>query len=159
MRGKNGETLHRFTLDRAAARELGDLDLLGLDHPLVQAPLRRWQAVPPERVGLAVKGPDGPGVVSWWLVETKGPSGEHRSLVMPLGVSCDGKRNTQLERIGTALFNRTPDLNSARTAAPRTSLLHETLEPMLDRELRHREIVPAGGSYTAKMIGWVEVAA
>lgn len=159
VKGQSGEALHRFTLDRAAAREQGDLDLLGLDHPLVQAPLRCWQAVPPERIGLAVKGPDGPGVVSWWLVETKGPSGEHRSLVMPLGVSYDGKRNAQLERIGTALFARTTYLNGAPTPAARASLLHEAIEPMLDRELRHREIVPAGGSYTAKMIGWVEVAA
>ena len=31
------------------------------------------------------------------------------------------------------------------------------IEPMLERELQHREIVPEGGSYAAKLIGWVEV--
>ena len=34
---------------------------------------------------------------------------------------------------------------------------HETVVPMLERELQHREIVPGGGSYAAKLIGWVEV--
>ena len=45
------------------------------------------------------------------------------------------------------------------TPAARKSLLHEKIEPMLERELQHREIVPAGGSYAAKLIGWVEVGA
>lgn len=30
---------------------------------------------------------------------------------------------------------------------------------MLERELQYREIVPEGGSYAAKLIGWVEVRA
>jgi len=29
--------------------------------------------------------------------------------------------------------------------------------PMLERDLQHREVVPAGGSYAATLIGWVEV--
>ena len=30
---------------------------------------------------------------------------------------------------------------------------------MLERELQHRQIVPAAGNYAAKLIGWVEVGA
>jgi hypothetical protein len=30
---------------------------------------------------------------------------------------------------------------------------------MLERELQHRELVPEGGSYAAKLIGWVELSA
>ncbi len=46
--------------------------------------------------------------------------------------------------------------NDNNTGAKRT-LLHETIEPMLAHELQRREIVPKGGSYAAKLIGWVEV--
>lgn len=158
VKGPNDEIVSRFTLNRDAARERADLDLLGLDHPLVQDALKRWQEASPDRIGVAVAGPDGPGVLTWWLVETRGPSGEHRACVLPLGVSDDGKRNTRLERLGAGLFARSGHLNGAPTLSTRQNLLHEKIEPMLERELQHRDIVPAGGSYAAKLIGWVEVA-
>jgi hypothetical protein len=150
------KVLCRFTLDRNAARERADLDLLGLDHALVQEAIQRWQAFSPERIGIAVSGTEGPGALTWWLVETRGPSGEHRACVLPLGVSDDGKRNVRLERLGVGLFSRRGHADGT-TPSSRRALLHEKVEPMLERELQHRQIVPAGGSYAAKLIGWVEV--
>jgi SNF2 family DNA or RNA helicase len=90
------KTVSRFTLDRAAARALPDLELLGLDHPLVQEAIERWRAVSPERIGVAVSDAEGAGVLTWWLVETRGPASEHRTAVVPLGVSDDGRRNPSL---------------------------------------------------------------
>ena len=119
----------------------------------------RWQVAPPERIGVSVCGPDGPGVLTFWCIETRGPSGEHRACVLSLGVGNDGKRSMRLERAGTGLFARPGQPNGALTAAIRKNLLHEKVEPMLERELQHREIVPEGGSYAAKLIGWVEVGA
>jgi len=159
VKGPSDEVACRFTLNREVARERADLDLLGLDHPLVQEALKRWQAASPERIGVAVAGPGGPGVLTWWLVETRGPSGEQRAWVLPLGVSDDGKRNARLERLGAELFTRPGHLNGAPSPTARQILLHQKVEPMLERELQHREIVPAGGSYAAKLIGWVEVGA
>lgn len=159
VNGPNDEVVCRFTLNREVARERADLDLLGLDHPLVQEALNRWQTAEPEHIGVTVAGPDGPGVLTWWLVETRGPSGERRACVLPLGVSDDGKRNIKLERLGAGLFGRPEQINSAPTYAARINLLHDKIEPMLERELQHREIVAAGGSYAAKLIGWVEVGA
>ena len=72
-------------------------------------------------------------------------------------MSDDGKRNVRLERVGTELFTRPGRRDGARTTEGRKRLLHEMIEPMLERELQHREIVPTGGSYAAKLIGWVEV--
>ncbi len=146
----------RFTLDREAARARADLDLLGLDHPLVQEAIKRWQATSPESIGVLVSGPEGPGVLTWWLIETRGPSGGHRACVMSLGVNDDGKRSTRLERVGAGVFTRRGELNGT-TPTARKALLHDKIEPMLERELQHREIVPEGGSYAAKLIGWVEV--
>jgi superfamily II DNA or RNA helicase len=150
------KTVSRFTLDRDSALAQADLDLLGLDHPLVQAAIQRWQASSPETIGAAVSGSEGPGVLTWWLVETRGPSGEHRATVLPLGVGDDGKRNARLERLGPGVFTRSGH-DSNTTPSIRRVLLHESVEPMLERELQHREIVPDGGSYAARLIGWVEV--
>jgi len=157
VKGANDDVISRFTLDRDAARERADIDLLGLDHPLVQEALKRWQGAQPERIGLAVAGAEGPGVLTWWLIETRGASGEHRTCVLPLGVGYDGKRSPRLERVGPALFLRPDHGGGALTPESRRALLHDKIESMLERELQHREIVPAGGSYAAKMIGWVEV--
>jgi hypothetical protein len=92
-------------------------------------------------------------------VETRGPAGEHRACLVPLGVCKDGKRNPRLERAGSSLFTRSEHLNGSPTADWRKSLLHEKIEPMLERELRHRGFVPSDGSYAAKLVGWIEVEA
>lgn len=155
VRDSDEKVICRFTLDRDAARARPDLDLLGLDHPLVQEAIKRGQATSPEKIGISVSGPEGPGVLTWWLVETRGTSGEHRACVLSLGVSSDGKRNGRLERLGTDVFTRPGSENGSAPGARKAFLL--TVEPMLERELQHREIVPEGGSYVAKLIGWVEV--
>ncbi|MEO7329177.1 MAG: SNF2-related protein [Minicystis sp.] len=156
-KGQNGDVLSRFTLNREAARDRADLDLLGLDHPLVQGALKRWQDASPDRIGVAVAAPEGPGVLTWWLIETRGPSGEHRAYVLPLGVGDDGARAARLERAGVSLYARSGRLDGAKAPTSRRRFLHETIEPMLERELQHREIVPAGGNYAAKLVGWLEV--
>ena len=55
---------------RDSMRPVADVELLGLDHPLVQQELGRWRAVPPKEVGLAVSS-DGVGdvLLSVWMVE------------------------------------------------------------------------------------------
>lgn len=150
------KAVRRFTLDRDVARARNDLDLLGLDHPLVQEAIRRWQATSPERIGVIVSGAEEPGVLTWWLIETRGPSGDHQTCVLPLGVSDGGMRNSHLERLGASVFKRTGGV-SGTTSATRRALLSQKIEPMLERELRQREIVPRDGSYASKLIGWVEV--
>jgi superfamily II DNA or RNA helicase len=157
VRNVDQEVLCRFTLDRGVAQEREDLDLLGLDHPLVQDALKQWQIASPDRIGIAVTGTEGPGVLTWWLVETRGLSGEHKKCVLALGVNKDGKRNVRLERVGAALFQRSPARNGLLSLEARQQLLHEIIEPMLERELQHREIVPTDGSFAAKLIGWIEV--
>jgi superfamily II DNA or RNA helicase len=157
VRNGEEEALCRFTLDRSVAQEREDLDLLGLDHPLVQDALKQWQNASPDRIGIAVTGTEGPGVLTWWLVETRGLSGEHKKCVLALGVNEDGKRNVRLERVGTGLFQRSPAQRDLLRLEARQQLLHEMIEPMLERELQHREIVPAEGSFAAKLIGWIEV--
>jgi hypothetical protein len=155
--GANDTTECHFTLNRDEARERSGLEILGLDHPLVQAAIHKWQDVAPEKIGYSVTGPDGPGVLTWWLIETKGPSGEHRACILPLAVGEDGRRNASLERIGSGIFERSGNLTGGPSPESRRKLLHEQIEPMLERELQHRQIVPNRSSYAAKIIGWVEV--
>lgn len=155
---REGAVVHQFTTDRDTAAERDDLDLLGLDHPVVQQALERWRSVPPETIGVAVRAQDcPPGVLTWWQVETRTPGGQTAVRIQPVGVGLDGSRLPPLERLGDALFRFAP-AGPTLTAETRGSLLREHVEPTLQRDLHHRGAVPEGGSYSAQLIGWVEVA-
>ena len=52
----DGNQFARFTSKREIATSSDDLELLGLDHRLVQAELGRWRSLPPEEIGIAAKG-------------------------------------------------------------------------------------------------------
>ena len=113
---------------------------MGLDHPLMLEALQRWQGLDPELLGVAAEGNDGPAVVSWWLIHTQGKNGEHRSFVQPLGGQ-DGKRIPKLERESIDLLKRQPG-RSSLSAEQRRELLHDMLEPMIQRRLHHRGLIP-----------------
>ena len=153
---QDGKSKVTFTTDRELARAEEGLELMGLDHPLMLKALTRWQGLVPETIGVAVGGDDGPAVVSWWLIHTQGRNGEHRAFVQPLAVGHDGKRIPKLEREGIDLLKRHPGQSSLSTEQ-RQQLLHNSLEPMIQRELNHRGLVPENGGYSSKLIGWVEV--
>ena len=101
-------------------------------------------------------GDEGPAVVSWWLIHTEGKDGKRRAFVQPLAVSAEGKRLRKLETIGTDLLTRGPG-RPVLSIEQRRQLLHDTLEPMVRRELNHRGLVPENGGYSSRLIGWAEV--
>ena len=132
--------------------------LIGLDHPVVIGALKRWQDLKPEMLGVAVAGDDGPAAVSWWLVHSTGENSQQHTFVRPLAVNADGARVPMLERDGSELLLRPPN-GTCFSPERRRELLHDVLEPMLQRELQHRGLVPEGGSFRARLIGWAEVGA
>ena len=151
-----GESKVRFTTDRELAREQDGLELMGLDHPLMVGELNRWQGLNAELLGVAVAGDEGPAVVSWWLIHTEGRDGEHRSFVQSFAVNVEGRRVPKLEREGVDLLKRNSALASL-SLDQRRGLLYDTIEPMIQRELNHRGLVPENGGYSSKLIGWVEM--
>ncbi len=156
-RDVQGRRIVRFTTDREVARNQDDVDLLGLDHPLVQEALLRHGRLAPEELGASVEGRgDGPAVVTWWLVEAQGEGREKTNTVLRLSVSPDGIRLPLLERRADELFGR-PPAQPCLEVVQRKSLLNKHFEPMLHRELTHRNAVPEGGGYRAELICWLEV--
>jgi len=154
---EDGKSEVTYTTDRDLARAQEGLELMGIDHPLMLEALRRWQNLNPEMFGVAVDGEAGPAVVSWWLIHTQGKNGEHRSFIQPLAIDGQGKRIPTLERQGLELFHHKP-CRSDLSLEQRQEILHNTLEPMVQRELQHRGLVPKDGGFSSKLIGWVEIA-
>ncbi len=159
LRDDNGSTLARFTDDREKAANAENLELLGLDHPLVSDCLGRSRATPPEQLGAAVKTADSENaIVSWWHVEAMNRQGEKRTMLQTLAVRPDGLRQPQIERTADTIFRAEP---TAPNLSPtqRLAFLHQVVEPTLQRELRHRGVLTDEGSLSAELIGWVEMCA
>ena len=149
----------RFTLNRAVATGDDASQLLGLDHPLVQAELEHWRGLPPEELGIAVSGDVGsPALVSLWMVQSATGNGERRALTLPVAVTREGTRLPAVER-QCKRYLHAPTASPSFTPEQRLDLFTAAIEPTLQRELRHKGLASGNGTYTAELIGYVEVAA
>ena len=153
----DGARRARFTLNRDKATNDEGLELMGLDHRLVQAELGRWRSVAPEEIGIAVLGDVAePVLLSIWMVESSTGNGERRVAVQPIAVKEDGTRVQAVERQSERYLQ-------AQTTAPkfvpdqRLDLFKRTVEPSLQRELKHKGAANGDGSYSAEMIGYAEI--
>jgi superfamily II DNA or RNA helicase len=147
----------RFTLSRDAATSSDSLELMGLDHPLVQEELGRWRSVSPEELGVAVVGDvDEPVLLSLWMIETSGAKGERRVVVQPIAVRQDGTRVPAVERQCDRYLQAPPALPKI-AADLRIEIFARSVEPTLQRELKHKGAANGDGSYAAELIGYVEI--
>lgn len=153
----DGTRRARFTLSRDMATSHEDLDLMGLDHPLVQEALGRWRSLPPEEIGIAVTGDmDAPVLLSLWMVEASAGNGERRIVIQPIAVKKDGTRVPSVERQSDRYF-QAPATTSGFLADQRLELFIRVVEPTLQRELKHKGAANGDGSYSAELIGYVEI--
>jgi len=154
-----GTQKKRFTLDRDTATANDAVDLMGLDHPLIQQELGRWRGLPPEQLGVALSGNEiGTTLLSLWLVETATGTQEKRVSVsvQPIAVRPDGTRVPTVERqVGQILHS---SVATVRALSPeeRLSLFASSVEPTLQRELKHKAGNRDGG-FSAELIGYVEL--
>jgi superfamily II DNA or RNA helicase len=145
----------RFSTERDASIERKDVDLLGLDHPLLMSYMNRYRSLPSTDIGVRVRSQNGrAGVLSLWQVATQGERGETKNSVLPLAVDLEGQRVPAWERQIDKMF-QAPTAPVGLEGPDR--LLHQEIEPMLQRELMHRGIVGENRGYEARLIGWVEV--
>ena len=133
-------------LSREAATNQDDLQLMGLDHPLVQDELVRWRSVPPEEIGIAVSGDvDEPVLLSLWMVEASAGKGERRVVVQPIAVKQDGTRVPAVERLCDRYFQGVPIAPTFRPEQ-RNDLFTQAVEPTLQRELKHKGAANGNGA-------------
>ena len=147
----------RFTLDRDTATGNDKFDLMGLDHPLLQEELGRWRSVPPESLGVALEGSGhGPAVLAIWMVETSNSAGEHRSTIQAIAVNLEGTRLPAAERQIDIVLRSNP-ARAVLSETNRIELFAQHVEPTLQRELKHKGAASGEGSYSAELIGYIEI--
>ncbi len=157
LQSLEGKPLARFTTNRDTAMSRDDMELMGLDYPLMQNELARWRDLPPEDIGIAVQGDgDPPILLSLWLVESSAGNGERRVAIQSIAVQRDGTRVPGAERQPSHYFSAHP-VGPTIDAAQRKTLFQDAVEPTLQRELKHKGAANGDGSYSATLIGYIEV--
>lgn len=144
-----------FTTNRDESQAAESLGLLGLDHPLVENYISKYQSLPTEEIGVRVKSPDEKsGVLSLWHILAQTENGGVKAQMIPLGISEEGQRIPSWERNVDQLF-----LAESALSKPRFSIgaLINSVDSMLHRELEHRKIISEKNGYKAKLVGWIEV--
>lgn len=154
----DGARKKRFTLDRNIATSNDNVDLMGLDHPFVQEELGRWRSLPPEQLGVSLEGNGiGTTLLSFWLVEASAGTGEKRVSVQPIAVKPDGTRVPSVERQADQYLHAA-ETSPILSPDERLSLFGSAVEPTLQRELKHKGAANGDGSFSAELIGYVEIA-
>ncbi|MCP3685977.1 MAG: DEAD/DEAH box helicase [bacterium] len=153
----NGKLERNGTMNRELARADDTIDLIGIDHPMVNDLLNRWRTVSPDNIGTSVSdGQEKQCSLSIWLVKEHVKESEQRTHLVPLAVDSKGQRVPLIEKQHTELFQR-PPTRSVMSMEERIRLLKSIIEPMLQRELQHRGIASETGGYSVELISWVEV--
>ena len=153
----DGTRKARFTLNRETATSNDNVELMGLDRPLVQEELGRWRIAPPEDLGIAVAADvDDPVLLSFWMVEASGKNGERRIVVQPIAVKQDGTRVPAVER-HCERYLQFPITAPRFTPDQRLEMFSRTVEPTLQRELKHKGTANGDGSYSAELVGYAEI--
>ena len=146
-----------YTLDRDLAQEEESLELLGIDHPIISRLIDRSRNATPDGLGaVAAIDVERRGVLTLWLVQAHGKAADTATHIVPIAIDDEGKRLSAIEKQYDACFV-TPSGEVQFDTAQRQALLHEHIEPKLQRELGHRGIAGPEGGYSSELLTWVEL--
>lgn len=153
----NGKSPMVCTLDRDLAQADESVELLGIDHRLMNDLLSQWQSAPADGAGAtALLDLGRKAVLTIWLVQTYGRDNDGGSHLVPVAVDAEGKRIPALEKQYRTCFTA-PSGPVQFSLTEREALLAEAIEPTLQRELGHRGIAAFDKGYSTKLVGWIEV--
>ncbi|MEA3277972.1 MAG: helicase, partial [Pseudomonadota bacterium] len=145
------------TLDRDLAQEDENLELIGIDHRITDRLADQWRLAEPSRLGAtAALGLDTPVALSLWLVHSFGSKQDAGAHLVPIAVDREGKRVPSIEKQYRDCF-KAPVGRPQFEPSERSELLHEHIEPTLQRELSYRGIASPEKGYSNELLAWIEV--
>lgn len=146
---RDGEPNMVFTTERDAALQEETLQLVGLEHPVVNQFMRKYSSVDagPRALAGKVNGIAGEGLLTLWKISTHGKDGQASHHVVRIGMTAEGDRAPWLERLDDKILGMqsTPIEKWQAIAANKKGRLQE----LLHRELSYSGIINDDMSYSA----------
>ena len=131
-----------FTTDRDLALQEENLQLLGLEHPVISKMLRQYAESEAKfrAVTGKIKGIAGSGLLAIWKVNVQGKDGQINLKIVKIGISMDGSRAPWIERIDDNLLS----MEAPKSKAPvEWQMLAANMKQRL-LEFLHRELIFSG---------------
>jgi hypothetical protein len=154
-------TEYHLTASREEAREAENLELVGMEHPLVRRLMQQHRQLPPAERCLLARAPAGTearGVFSVWHAHVYGGQGQYRQRIVVLGLDTQGERSRQLEGLVEGWRGLGAGPQAVFSPARRQELVRRGLPEMLRREMLHTGALTEGATCTARLLAWVELA-
>jgi len=166
--GKDIFVLHRpnsepvlFTIDRDKALQEVELNLLGLEHPIVKRWLDAYASLKPEEralIGNIADNGDETGLITIWLVVVHGKGGQVQQRIVRLSMTTAGERFPHLERLSKDLLRTCACRKESPLDQETVShLVNGTASELLHRELMYSGFLQEGASYSSRLLACVEV--
>jgi SNF2 family DNA or RNA helicase len=151
----------KFTTDRDKAIDSENLELLGLEHPIVERWLSSFRNIPASDRALSISpgGDDLPeGILTLWHVSIHAANSQVTQKIVKLGLNFSGERLVNLERASDKLLTATyQKTNSDIDKRKVDEIISTTAEKLLNRELSHAGLLQEGVSYSSRLLGCVVI--
>lgn len=148
---RDGEPNILFTTERDTALQEENLQLIGMEHPIVSHFMHKYSAAETIIRGLAgkIEGLIGNGMLTFWKISTYGKDGQAAHHIVKIGMNPDGDRAPWLERLDEKLLGM--QAPSATTEQWKTLAANKKtrLQELLHRELSYSGIINDEMSYSA----------
>ena len=162
MRLPDQPVLH-FTTDRDVALEDDNLQLLGLEHPLVKRWLEEYRNLPPEERGIRANVNDKPeqtGLATIWQITLYGSNSQIQQRVMRVGINASGERSPYFEALVKDLFRLVPAITGAPMSTEQSlQWVTTTIPQFIHRELVFEGLLAEGFTYQPRLLAYVEIVA
>src|SRR5690554_4656407 len=148
-----------FTTDREQALTDDNLELLGLEHPVIKKILVTCTGFPAHNRAFFARAQNipCPGLLSFWKISTQSKDGQSRQTITRIALTSNGERAPWLERLKFQNLIMDTDSSSGeywkQVATAHKQLLHD----LLLRELQYRGIISKEDSYAAELLGIVGI--
>jgi hypothetical protein len=156
-----GKQILQFTTDRDNALEREELNLLGLEHPIIKTWLDRYLSMAPEERGLvSCDGEDKKveGLITIWQVSIHDQGGQVHQKIIRLGIGLNGERSVHLERLSKDLLKFKPSCNQDLHKGQLIKLVNDYASKILHRELMHSGTLTEGASYSSSLLACINIA-
>lgn len=141
-----------FTTDRDSALQDENVELLGLEHPVVSQLMNKYISAEPSFRAIAgqIDGLPSGGLLTFWKINTQGKDGLTNHHIVRIGISTEGDRAPWIERledkllgIGSSVTTTTDEwVKLAAQKKPR-------IQELLHRELSYSGIIDEEMTYSA----------